>query len=536
MKGIEDAVWNSAQNFRSRWNSRVEKIPVLLLDGTWPSLSILDLVVMPFISRKDLVAQEQMLLKQIASFTAIAISEAWNTFGASVQVRDGEKGVTLHVYNGPGSVSEAPVQLALESYLRKLLENPPQNLPIFRDFSRALPAGHGVISLTALGASTGLSPFIEGAWEEETTESFKDEIQSVVSHFAKQCVHHYERLFPNEMLGQVGEFYLDGLIFPPFSMDETLPGQNGVRGLFRALKELRVKREQVIPFAKNLVQNPDELISSVGLCFAAALLTELPDATLVSASEGKGRSVGLLRAAMVETRTEFGFLDDWLIAGAHTPQIALRFEIEKSLGFLPWIAMSSEILKERVKDPKINRLLESLVYFDMPSAIDAADTIILETPKNIEVRLQRVYLHILNGEFDLVDLALRSLLTEPGCEEEPRLYTYWGLNDLCLNKKEDALRHLEQAYALTPPFHPLRGAISNDFGWALLVNEQPERAIEIIDHSLDTNRAPLTSLLNKSFALRQLGRIEEAERVLDQCIKLAPLDRRVFLNALLTSR
>ena len=512
--------------YTTLWNRRCPDVPLLQLDSTFPSLGVLDLQMLPFSGRKEILPSDQELLRMFSLYCAQIVNSCWNAIGVAdlVVEESPEVGLRLRAAN---------LSLNMEQAITELILRPPTSLAITRTLTRQVASPQGWIGPFILGCCTGLSPWVQGAWEEETPETFQAEIQKVKEVLGQGVVLHYERCFPGELLGQFGELYLYAGIFPPLGVGESFIGQKGSKLLLDALRAVKASKKGIAALSENLAASPDEHLSCLGLILGSALTEKEPTHRLRALAETKGNFVSLLRSAMISLRKELLSASDWIEGEKLTPVDLQQIEIERQLGFLPWLYMSTEYLPKMWADKRFRKICEALTFFDYDTAADLCQVMTAEDPKQFELRLQHAYLKLLNRQYDEVEYHLRVLLSEPECETEPRLFSLWGINDLHLGKQEDALRHLSVAYSAATVIHPARASITNDYGWMLLQSGQPEEALRLFHESRRLGGSHLTSLLNEAAALKMLGRAEERAAVLSETRRLSPLDRRVFVESYL---
>jgi len=508
------------ERFVTRWNVRCAEVPALELDETWPSVGVLDLLTLTLNGKPEFDPGDKELVRAIALYLAGIIGNAWETFGTLAHCDDGPAGAVL-----TGETAEGPATLEIEKELTSLLQQRPTSLQIYSGFTRQISTAQGWIGAFAIGCSTGLSPAVRGVWEGESPETFKDNIEKVLVSFGRSAVAYYERVFPDELSGQIGELYLAGGIIPPLGIGEPYPAITGSSALLTQLRQMKIAKKRTLQFAQNLAASPDEHLSSIGLALSGALLEGPPSPALLALSERKGRFSGLLRPALAQLRSIAGLYPDWI---REENVESARIDLEKQLGFLPWLQLPGDFIARHWSERKVRRICEALSYFDYDTAADLCDVLIAEEPRQFELRLQRIYLSIINRKFEEAEAALRMLLSEPECETEPRLFSLWGIVSLSIGNTEEALRHLAFAYSAATIGHAQRGSITNDYGWALLQQGRAEEALPLFTEAKRVGGSLLTVTLNEAAALKILGRREEEKRALAECCQLSPLDKRVF--------
>ena len=524
---VDAKVADIVNNFRSLWSRHLVRSPLLELDGNWPSVGIIDLMTFPLRHRDELGQREGVLITECAAYLAVIAERCWIALGAEVKVQNGLHGICISMSGGPLSSGKrfiVHVERDLREYLRKV----PVPLPVIGEFRRVLTFDGNLVSSYALGLMLGLAPSGDGPLKTEPLGSYKPHLEIAERELARQSVDYYTRVFPDEPLGQVAELYLCRLIFPPVLMAEPYPAMNAVHHLIDFFHDYRVNKRMMMNLCHNLALSPDELQSSVGMVFYTALLEEDPPSEILAAAQAKGRNMALLRPAMLYVREQFGLRPDWITEPEVTAEDLRRYEIEVQLGFLPWFNLRPSKVASKSTDPNLTEFLQALSINDFPQAVRIADQIIESNPSDLEMRVQRVYLDLYQGDIDRARHGAKSLSTEPEAETDSRFFHLWGLCEIYQGDTESASRRFNTALELCNENGVFRAEVANDLACALIESENFERALEVLDYAMPYSPSPVSVLLNKVFVLERLGQVEEASLIHSQIlIRLAPTDRRV---------
>lgn len=533
---VSDSVKDIVEDFNLRWRRIAERAPVLRLDGGWPSVGILDLLTYGARGVANLADQERELVRVAAASLATMTERCWSRFGVTVTADLGERGVFVEARDQRSGSSQVVFSVEIEQELAKILQAPQHPFPILGSYARPIGREQNLVSPFALGLLVGLTPYGDGRWLAETPESFRENIDSAVKELARSSAERYEILFPREQLGQVAELYLNNLIYPPTMMEESIPLGGAVMGMLEFFREYQVSREQMRQVAHNLALSSDDTLAHAGLVFYGALSNRIPPPEVIAAAESRGTYMGVLRGAMIALRAELGEERDWLTDSGFVQGDSERFDLEAVMGFLPWLRISKERFRRRKGDAELGALCFALATFDMPESVKILDRMLDLNPGDLELRLQRVYLDMLNGEAELACDKFRSLLSEPGAEKEVSLFGLWGLAALALGDFEEAELRLGEGFRLINPGDPVQSyQIANNYAWTLILKEKFEKALEILEFATKRSHCPVTGLLNKAYLYLVQGREEEATAIHQQLLELYPLDRRVFGNIVLES-
>src|SRR3712207_2833311 len=97
---ISAIVKERCEAFRNFWNDNLAVSSAYMLDGTWPSLGVLDLLTDSSRGRKELSQFEDAIIAGTAAYLAVMAHECWSLMGVSVAVEDRGYGVMIRALEG----------------------------------------------------------------------------------------------------------------------------------------------------------------------------------------------------------------------------------------------------------------------------------------------------------------------------------------------------------------------------------------------------------------------------------------------------
>jgi Flp pilus assembly protein TadD len=435
----------------------------------------------------------------------------------------------LSALTGPEiSVTDSErVELRIEQELADLLGAMPRPVELLRGFERIIHPIDDWLSPFAVSIFTGLSPSITGPWSIISVENWSERTEKVTQHLATGCADHYGRLFPNEPLGQMAEFYLNGLIFPITEYNEvTLTKAAKEAGSY--LKGLGVDEERLRALAANLVRLGNDRIAHYGFILGAVLGERFSIKEVLFRGSTLGAYGAMLRPAFSTLRAIIAESDDWVVRSEYLPHDTDALLNEMRHGILPWLQMDLEMILQQLKLPRFRELLLALISFEHAPAVRIIDEIIEEDPKKIPLRVQRAFLDVINGDFDAAKAATKKLLSEPEGEVAAAVQLLAGNLALRDGRTEEAERHFRKAANLgvsspetrTEALHNL-GLIAETLGDLVLAQE---RYLE----SSGLNPCHAGNLIAQRRIAERLGKVDEAERRKSILCEMLPFDREVF--------
>ena len=525
---ISIGVSTQAEQFRVQWSFARTHAPVLTLDGSWPSIGVLDLLLAPLRGKKALSPQGDELVKGAARYLATITHECWRRFGADPTVEEGDDGVTIKTSTGPFLTSGEEVSIEIEKQLRQLLRVCPSPFPVTVGKSRLLGPDQNWLSLFALGLFLGISPYGQGPWRAYEVAQFQPAAETVLKYLAQTAVDNYSRLYHDELVGQVPELYLNDLIYPPLLIDEELPCLRAATGVVSFLRSCRFSSKALLPLAKNFARSADEVLATVGLVYYAAACREAPSPDITARAEALGVRMPVLRLPMLEVREHLNLDRDWLSADKPEESDRVRYELEKQFGFFPLIRLPARM----VLDLRLRPLVRALATFDFDGAYQQLHQLLAANPHKREYRRQLIHLDIHTEQYDRAEKALNKLAVEPGFEDDPWVHNELGLLSIYRRRLDEAERCLETAHRLISPKTDRPCDIANNYAWALILLKKIPQALPIAEQALINNPSPLVPLLNLAYLHRATGDVAQFEETCLKLLDIAPADRRVIVNLL----
>jgi hypothetical protein len=514
-----DSLSLQTSGFVAHWNQRTEDFPVLKLDYSWPSIGTIGLLAGILAGKAEKTREEETFIDVLAWYLGSVIQSRWEVAGIRSDLTYTKDGVEIAV------ASDKQLNAKLTLIVTVLLKDLPFPLPVLTGYQREFPITSDIFTPVMLGLIIGDSSLMEGV-DESDENILKSKSEDILKSLSRSTAQYYENCFPDEPLGQMAELYLAGQIYPPLGMNEAWPALSAVTELLNFTNALKASKTMLLSFAENALTVPNEQLAHTGMALYAAL-NEKPTQKAIAHYESRRTLLGFLRPAMVKAQSLMTGASDWLISETLNPTEQQRYSLEAKLGFLPWIVMSNSVLAYRVKEPKINKLIKSLVNFDFAGAEGVADSLIELDPGNVDIRLQRTNLHLIAGELQQAELTLRMLASEPEAEEDARLYALWTKLDLRINSIEDAKRHFEMAMRFSSGDKELSLKIFNEVASDFIL--AGEEAV-VAPYFERLRSADFLFLLNKFRALNLSEDTAERATILKKIAQLCPINTEIFYN------
>lgn len=524
---IHQVVKELSSRFLNSWSSVFSKDPLLMWDESYPALGILDLILASGrgASREEFVFRQ--ILSGVSATVACYIHDTLSSLGRSIEVNVGGRGVELVGQFHPNS--SGSTFLFLEERLSDIISRQPEGLPIFRNFERiATQYGNWLTPLT-LGVLMGSSGMFEESDIDINPDQLEEHEEKVLKELARQSAAWYERVYPDEPLGQVAELYLSGLIFPPMYMKESFPCLEAIKGIEEFRKTFQVSQDNLNKLLSNLLHSPDEVASAASLAYLVAASDRDASKEMFATARRFGAFLGILRGSVVEARKHLGLGDDWITRQEpFDPSTQQMIRREIKLGFIPWLKLPLERVFESPTNVMIAHSVQAMADFDMQRAKVAVDKVCEESPSDIDFRVQQINLIFLDGDSDSAMDAVRQLLSEPEAESQASVFLFMGMLHLLKRDALNAAETFQRARSLAGNDRAMMFEAANNYAWALMCQDKYEDALDVIELTVGLSEDDLVPRLNRIACLHRLGKLEDAENEKRALTNLSPFHPRVF--------
>lgn len=522
-------VENEASQFATRWNRCFVSMPELRLDGSWPSVGTVDLILHQARNSKIKGSQWESLVRAASCYLAMVTRRIWIACGIRAIVSDDETGVVVTTYEDPANPWHSG-RCRIQWLLEQLLEHMPPRLQVMGRFSRPLLPDHSVVSPFMVGVVSGLAPWTD--YPESTTDARNaasparlDRVERVL---ATDCVQRYEQMFPDDPHGQVAELFLSGPIFPPLYLGERYVAERGAKGIAEYFTRYNIPVDHVRRVCHRLARWPDEQIALTAYVVASAVVEKRRIPELVPLGHAKGLIVGHARHALISAREIFGGETDWLADGELTAERIRLFRQEEELGFIPWLYLHPERISAVLSSKSAKEAFRAVVVGEMDKAVEALDEAIDDDSSSLDLRLQQAFWYLLVNDIPRLDAALDEMSTERGVERSGRYFELRGVSALTKGDPLGAVESFERALTLCGKELALQSNIANSIAWICLTMNATERANYMLDLGLRDARNPVTLFLNKLPCLERYGLTSKREACEARLMRMAPTDRRVI--------
>lgn len=395
---IEKEVTEIVTGFSGVWARVLRDWPRLAFDYTWPTAGTLDLLLAHLVRKPNYTAGEEQLILGASAYIGALAHESWRTLGGGTEARlfyEAEaQEIILRATGGRHLREDECFQVKLTSSLRSILQSPADPFPFFADFTRSLATSPPIISLFALGLSTGITPYGEGPWRSLPEAEAKEHLLAPEMYLASTCADHYRAAFPSEPHGADRDLYLSQLILPPLGYRESFFGGRAAFGLAHYVRQKALSDTDAFALGQNLAQLPEQQLALAGFLLAVVTAKETVPQRLRLMGDSLSALLPGFKPALALMRTQFGKPDPLkLIEEGNLDEAEKLLEQERQFGLLPLLR---DRLTELLPVPK----LVPRAYWCLPAEARAAiDAHAATTPLTAGQILFGIYLDIVSGDF-----------------------------------------------------------------------------------------------------------------------------------------
>lgn len=531
---IDKNVPNLAKAFKDYANELTSQSSILQLDDTWPSACTLDLYTQHLWGKQEYEESESVYLDGVAGYLAGLCYASWSHFPDAIDISilynsdEYGPGVSIIAEGGRFLRGTEKVSINISQSLKFILSNTPDPFPVYYKFTRNINGGQNFIALFALGLFSGQSPFSKGAWKSVEPDKFQLYLNQCEQFLATSTAAYYQRVFPEETLGQIPELYLHNLILPSYEIIEKFPADLGTKTLLKKLAKSKEKPKVLKDIAINLAQLPCPFVSAAGFAVSLGLLNErLPD-KLIAICNAKRDHIYELRPAVMTARAMLGKKRDWIqLANDNEFEEARKLlDYDCELGLCPIIKFANLELD--------NEEFIELFKFASWSYIDVVDQWFNDYDGEVQelphsVLILKAYHAICKDNYkkakSVIDI-LESKRTEENKFNES-LCLLKSIYLIFTNELNEAINTLKDLSTKAENISLKKDAI-NYLLSSYIEIQDIEKANELIKKSIKLMNNDMNFLYNAILIARVNDDINEFTKLLEKALNLSPLDRRVF--------
>ncbi len=509
---VDGVAHQRAGQFVMQWQPRLAALPTHQLDGTWSSLGVIDLLLS---SMRDADPTDASALKPIAGAAAYAVlivQAICHRLGLPARLAQNPRGELLLI-SGDTTI---PFEREL---LTLIVPGRPVSSPrLDRVVANASPED----DIVTIYAYTCLAEAI--ARSEDAPELWNRIRRAIAQETSDRAA----RVLPELKLSHLPELYVDGLSIPvEGTATSYLFGDDAIDCFAAFIRDNGLRRSAVLELAERLIRWPDMRIAEAAFVIYLAHAPRILSPSAVAFGAARLHRNAELRRQLVRARQSLFGLSDWAEGGAVGADLLPMVESELRVGLIPLLSLERRRLRSKFAPSYLGPLASALLRGELDRAAATVEEWSGVAPEAIDLHTQRLLLLSVRGgaESEVEDELTRLLKAAP---ESPRVLDLVGIRAL----ERGELARAEQCYhdAISRCGRDVEflSHVANNYGWTLMLLNQFMHAAMIFDIGLREAANPVTLLLNKSYCVRALDSLAEAEAVERRLLRLAPFERRVI--------
>lgn len=527
---VDSTTFELAEKLRKSLEDTFCEIPALALDYSWPTVGVIDLITFPLRKKPNLSDLEKELLYMTTAYLGVILSRVWEASKIDHTVQFDElKGGVCILFKSEKNTQE---EYLLTNYIHQIFFSMPQKIEVLKGFKRPFVYDGNILSSVFLGivlgnSPIGISPLVSKVDKDKTNQP--DEKSLIERAIARLCSEWFTVRYPEMMLAQVPDLFLQGAVLPPLLYDLEEGISETLDPFISYLNTMKVPLKMVQQLANIFSTCPDEKISYLGTIIS---LFAYPDyESLPSQIKASLRYHAHLIPAARKTILKYrnASLDSEYLLSEFDKKSASIYEYEKKIGTLPWFYFTSSDLMQK-REYEIDNFITSILNFEYDKAYNEISEIVVSYPADIGFRIQHLGLEMLRGDYEYAHELAKILVSEPEIEKRPDFYSLWANCLLKLDEPEIALRYFKSVIACSNCTAELKADALNGIAWCYICLRHEEEAMTYLQEAELMGHNPLTVLLNKAYIYRLDTQNTKSRSTLLKAVSILPFDRRVFSN------
>ena len=522
---IESEIQGYIASFVSKINTKIKK-SVYNCEGYWPSLGIVDLYTFSLRYKSILNDKERSLYKEAVSYICLVISNIWDNLQIKHKIFTDEMGQVSISY----SFEDKDYVLPVEEIVYLNLSSQTGMLSVDDTFERPYSFDCNFIPVLTYSILAGLSPALPPTpWKQFGSDAREHWLVSIEKEIAKSISSWFAIAYPKLELAQVPELYLNGLIRPLFLSESNQSFTDSVRRFFVYCTNLSLPSSYIQELVRAFSICPDEQIGIHSLALAGVFkdINDVP-ASIYSNAKIYRYAAPFIGDALSLSLSNSGVNGNWL-SDPTKESSEMVYKFECALGVHPWLILPYERIRNN-QDPELREFLELVHSFYYEEAGRKLMSILENNPADIDLRLQHIKFEVLRGDFEYAHQLCKTLISEPGAENNGLFFNVWGLCLLELGEPDLAARYFRAAKNNSQISPDLKSDVMNNLAWANIQLGMMDQAKPLLLEAEHLSSSPLTIYLNLAYIFSVKKDVQSQNLYLERAMEIAPFDRRVFAN------
>jgi hypothetical protein len=528
---ISEEIREEAKRFASFWNSKLEVHPQLKLDGTWPSIGIVDKILFSLRAKQIFNKLDVALIKGAAAYLGIIAYKCWSTYPDTIcnlsKVGDNTEDYLLKASGGEFLKDGQEYSILLCNTIEGLLKNHNKELRYFADDTRTFGYENNILSSVAAGIVSGLSSHGQGAWGKLNLKKFEVNLIKCAASMAQSSVDFYANRYAGEIFGGSFDLYFPHLMLPPLKYNEPYLANRSTAACANFIHSNNLTSPQAKMLAKNLSFSPDESISTAGFVISCCLYQEQAPDWLLFVANCRGINNTVLRPSLELARRAYNISDPIHDLEKGDIQSAKnKIIFEHQLGFMPLLYLSD-------LDKWLEVLPENFFYFltcsSAPESSEILDNFGILSKLNPDLALQLAFLKLSSGALLEAEKVLDLNFEGTAPENKDLRFRYFEIKSIIASlKQQDYIELIEQA-VLTGTNNPVRFAsLANQLARHYLQTENFEQALVLCEKINDTCPWWISAQVTRLMGLLAQKKHNEVELILAELSPYLSVSNHLF--------
>ena len=513
--------------FCNTFDGILRDYPQYRLDGSFQSLSTINLLLDPFYGKSDFSKDELKYINGCAGYIAAMAHDIWLYFHGTDNLElslDSNNEIILTTFGAKYTSSASPYIINVTRTLKGFLSS--DKVLFSSEYSEKADINKNLLVTAVLGIACGLSPYGIGEWVHTKSEDLLEHIAIAVTNFATASAKTYKERFPLEPHGSNIELYISGLIYPPTGL-ENYPYAKSCVSLIKFKNRNALDDKEFYTLSKNLSTLPDPRISETGLICAICLATS-DDFNLRLMADSKMATTMDIFSAIQKIRPQIAsgnflqVLEERKIARA-----VEILETERMFNLVPYLKLPTTYCKHEHLAP----LITALYSRDLNAAEDCIKELESNSKIDVEVFLQKVFIQICLGKSDEAKANLKKMdykALPDGSPAQAHFLEFLGIISYLEQNVESAYNYLTKAIHTKDFASYEKIVIAENVSNMLMATRQYEQAVQFSNYLEQHKLQNLNILINHCLVYMQLGKKDDFRDILKVLVAAVPFDKRVF--------
>jgi hypothetical protein len=344
---ISETLIQRGEIFRATWNQILEKSPKYILDLTWPSFTVIDLILKNLRGKPSLTEDESVLLESALASTIPFLISCFESFpplheGGTVEVTISDEGV-LEVKGALGLPSRSRYTISLLEIIKQIYAQTNVQLEICKE-EKQISLSEPLFPALILSILSGSAPFSESPYKELSLREMVPIFVAIEITMGNSTTQHLHRVFPSLQFPTEIDLSRMNVLFPPAGFREVSIGERAILEFHSSITKAHLSTLEIESLSYIFARCAEKSLQRMGVIISMALAPSDLSLDLQLSTLSLGKELFRSLPTLQVTRKILDLPLSWSESLGNREVVENQYRTEVGLQILPCACIAAEHL------------------------------------------------------------------------------------------------------------------------------------------------------------------------------------------------